>query len=179
MSGSPSNCRDAPFDDELDHESSWSAPRKGKNCFRKPRALDRNLRRGIFDFASVAGREFDCGRAQILLQAIQLSSPRYRYDPWFLCQQPSERNLCWGGLLSLGDALQQIDQREIGGTRLRRKARRPIPKIGAVKFGSNINFPGQETGAERTERYKTDPKFLANSENAVLFRIPNTRFGRP
>ena len=52
-----------------------------------------NLRCSAFDFAKIVGRKFECGRSNVLFQAMQLRGARDGYDPRFLSKQPGQSDL--------------------------------------------------------------------------------------
>ena len=54
--------------------------------FQVPRPLDRNRGDGAVDLTGIARRQFDPGRADILLQAMPFRSAGDRDDPRFLSQ---------------------------------------------------------------------------------------------
>src|SRR5260221_1350412 len=55
------------------------------------------------DVAEVVGRQLDCGRPDVLLQAVRLRGAGDRDDPRLLGQQPRERDLGRRRLLPLAD----------------------------------------------------------------------------
>lgn len=73
-------------------------------------ALHRHLGEGTFDVAQIVRRQFDAGRADILLEALELRGSGNRNDPRFLGKQPGERDLGRRGVLPGGDFAEQIDQ---------------------------------------------------------------------
>ena len=89
----------------------------------------------------------------------------------FLCEQPGERDLRRHGVLPLGDQLQQVDQRHVGGARVRRKARRDAAEVGAAEGRARIDRAGQKTRTKRTKRDEADSKFLAGGEHTVVLDI--------
>ena len=57
-----------------------------------PCPMDIDLRDGPFNLAEVVGREFDVGRADVLLKAIALRCPRNRHNPRLLYEKPRKRD---------------------------------------------------------------------------------------
>src|SRR5437899_1396326 len=89
------------FDDSL--------VRQLQNVLRKPSALDGNPRCGIVDLTQIGIGEFHGSGANVFFEALELSRTRNWYDPRLLREQPGERDLRWRRVLTLGDALQQLD----------------------------------------------------------------------
>src|SRR4029077_18574542 len=76
-------------------------------------ALDLDRSSCAFDLGEIGSGQLDGRCADILLQAMVLRSAWDRDDPRALRQQPGERELSRGGVLSARDPLQQVDQRLI------------------------------------------------------------------
>jgi hypothetical protein len=107
-----------------------------------PSSLHRNLGGGAFDLPEIAMGEFDGGRRDVFLQAMQLRRPWNRYDPGLLGQQPGECNLGRRRLLALSNVAEQIDQRPVPLPGLRRKAGDGVAEIGGVEGSTLVDLPG-------------------------------------
>ncbi len=130
---------------------------------------------GGFDVAQVVGRQLDRGRADILLQAMQLGRARNGNDPGLLRQQPGERDLGRRRLFSRGDRGEKIDQRLIGLERLGREARQRAAEIVAAETGLPGDRAGEEPLAERAVGHEADPEFLERRQHAFLGPAPPQR----
>ena len=110
-----------------------SPARVFQRSFGKPGSFDSDLCRRIFDLVQIVGRKFDVHCPDVLLQAMQLPCARDGYNPRFLRQQPGKCNSCGRGALAFRDAFQKSDQGQVGLPILRRKARRDVAEIRAIK----------------------------------------------
>ena len=96
-------------------------------------SLYHETRRDAVDLAQVVGGQFDRGRAEVLLQAVQLRRAGDRHDPRLLRQQPGERDLRGRRPLALRDRAEQVDQRLVRLARLGREAGNGVAEVGAVE----------------------------------------------
>jgi hypothetical protein len=71
--------------------------------------LHRDLRSRVFDVAEIALGEFDGGRPDVLLQAMQLRGARNGDDPGLLSEDPRQRDLGGRCLLPLSNLADQVD----------------------------------------------------------------------
>jgi hypothetical protein len=85
--------------------------------------LHRDPGSGALDLTEVVGREFDGGRPEVLVQAMQLRGARNRNDPRLLGEEPRERDLGRRRPLPLGGLSEQVDQGLVRLPCLRREAR--------------------------------------------------------
>src|ERR1019366_6951373 len=109
--------------------------------FGVPLPLQRNLGSGACDLAEIPLGEFDGGRRNVLLQAMQLRRSWNRHDPRLLGQKPGECDLGRRRVFTLCDAAEQIDNRMVRFPSLRRKAGDGIAEVGAVEGGVLVDFP--------------------------------------
>ena len=137
--------------------------------FGVPRALDRNLRGGVVDFAEVVRRERDGNGSDVLVEALPLPGAGDGHDPRLLGQQPGERDLGGCRLLPLGDPLQQLDQGLIRLPGLRREARDDVAEVGAVERRVLVDLAREEALAQRAEGDEADPELLERGRQ-LLFR---------
>jgi hypothetical protein len=61
----------------------------------------------------IIGRELDRGRAEVLVEAVQLGGPGDRHDPGPLDEQPRKRDLCRRRSLLTSNVVQEADQRPV------------------------------------------------------------------
>lgn len=64
---------------------------------------------GFADLVQVSLGQFDVGRSEVLVQAVQLAGARDRHNPRLLGQQPGDGDLGSGGILACRDAVEQAD----------------------------------------------------------------------
>ena len=69
-------------------------PTRCSNCAGIPDTEHSDFRNCVADFVQLAGSEFQRRRCQVLFQAMEFRSTRDGNNPWLLCEQPGERNLC-------------------------------------------------------------------------------------
>jgi len=80
---------------------------------------------GGIDITEIIGGEFDCHRADVLLQALHPARAGDRHNPRLLRQQPRERDLRRRRIPLSSDLGEQIDEWLVGFEGIRRKAREP------------------------------------------------------
>lgn len=68
---------------------------------------------GLLDLAQIIGRQREAGRGGVLLQPVRFRRSGDRNDPWFLRQQPGQRDLRRGAVVPSGDPLQQVHERPV------------------------------------------------------------------
>jgi hypothetical protein len=122
--------------------------------------VHRDLCRGAIDLSKIVGGQFDCHCAEVLVQAMQLSSAGDGNNPRLLGQQPGERDLRRGRLLPGGNLAKQINQSLIRFPSLRRKARHDVAEVGTVERCLCVDLSRQEALAQRTVGNEADPEFL-------------------
>jgi len=86
-------------------------------------------------------------RRDVLMEAAQFGRAGNRNDPWFLRQQPGQRNLTGRGLLLFRHLLQQVHQRLVGIERLRSEPRDDAAEIGLIECGVLADRARQKTFA--------------------------------
>jgi hypothetical protein len=111
----------------------------------------------------------DVGRAEVLLEPVELGGAGDRHDPALLRQQPGERDLRGRRLLLACDALQQIDQRLVFLQRLRRKTRQYLPEVPSPSLVSLLIAPVRKPLPSGLG-HETDAQFLAGVENPIGLR---------
>src|SRR4029077_8396107 len=94
------------------------------------------------------------------LQAVQLCGAWDRNDARLLSQQPRERDLSRRRLLAFCDFSEQINQRLIRFTSLRRKTRKCAAQVRTVERSVFVHLAREKPSAERAKRNETDSKFL-------------------
>src|SRR6516165_2663599 len=102
---------------------------------------------------------------------MQLGCARNWNDPWFLREQPGERDLGRRGLLSLRDAAKQINHRLVRFSSLRREARDDVPEVILVKLRVFVDLAGQEAPSKRTVRDEPNAEFFESWQH-LLFGAP-------
>jgi hypothetical protein len=73
-------------------------------------SLHRDLRSRVFDIVEIALGEFDGGRSNVLLQAMQLRGARNWDDPGLLPEDPRQCDLGRRCLFPLSNLTDQVDQ---------------------------------------------------------------------
>src|SRR4051794_39933595 len=106
--------------------------RKLLQLFRVASTLDGDGGGGFVNLAQVIGGEIDGNRAEVFVQSMQLACAGDRDDPWLLCQQPRQRYLGGGRILSLGDVAEQIYHCLVRLAVLRREARDGVAEVAAL-----------------------------------------------
>src|SRR5215467_572673 len=96
-------------------------------------------------------RKFEGGGSDVFFQAMELGCAGNGNDPGLLRQQPGESDLRGSRLLLLSDGADQIDNRLIRFSVLRREARNDVAEIAFVELGVFADFAGEEAFAQRTE----------------------------
>src|SRR5438477_10336301 len=102
---------------------------------------------------------------------MQFRRPGNGHNPGLLTENPGECDLSGGRLLALSDCLQQIDQRAVGFSRIRRKTRDGITEVGVVKSGSLVDLACKEAFSQRAKGNKRYSK-LFECGNDFRFRLP-------
>src|SRR5207247_801923 len=92
-------------------------------------------------------------------------------NPQILHHQPRQRDLRQRHAFLLGDALQQIDQRDVGGTGVRGEAWGNAAEVLRVELRGRIDLPRKEAGAQRAERNEADSQLFARREHAVALGV--------
>ena len=151
-----------------DFSVSRSATDQLLQMFRIPGSLHRDLGQRRFDVAQIVRRQLDGGRADVLLQTMQLRGAGDRHDPRLLSQQPGERDLGGRRLLPRCDSREQIDQGLVCLARLRREAGNDVAEIGAVERRVLVDRAGEEALAQRAEGDEADPEFLKRRQDFLL-----------
>ena len=95
--------------------------------------LHGDLGEGAVDLAEIVGGQFDRRRAEVLFEPMQLRGSGDRNDPRLLRQQPSERDLSRGRLLSRRDFAKQIDESLVRFPGLWREARDDVAEIALIE----------------------------------------------
>jgi len=111
---------------------------------------------------------FHVGGSDVFLQSVQLRGARNRNDPGLLRQQSRERDLRRRNIFASRNIAEQIDERQIRLAGLGRKTWNEIPEVGTPEAGILVDFPGEETRAERAEGDEANPKLLARRKNLRL-----------
>src|SRR6266849_5651537 len=137
-----------------------SETRPSLQLFGVPSPLHRDLRGGAVNFAEIVGRQFEGHCSDVLLLARELRGPRNRNDPWFLGQQPGERDLSRCRLLAFCDLAKQIDQSLIRFSSLWRKARDDVAEIGTVEGRVFVDLSCEEALPQWAKWNEADSEFL-------------------
>ena len=130
--------------------------------------------RGI-QFGEFRGREADRGRADVLEHVRHLRRAGDGHDPRLLRHQPGQRDLRGSGLLPLGPALQQLDERQVVRQVLRREAGLDAANVTLGEARLRVDGAGQETHAERAPRHEADAEFLAERDDLLFRPAPQHR----
>ena len=69
------------------------------------------------------------------------------------------------------DALQEIDERQIGSTGIGGEAWRVDAEVGRLELCRGIDLPSKEAGTQRTPRNEADAQFLARGKHPVLLDV--------
>src|SRR4051812_10936725 len=139
-----------------------------------PGSLYRDLRGRGIDLAEIVGSEFECSRAQVLIQAMHLARSGDWHDPGLLRQQPGERDLGRRGIPAGRNSAEQIDEGLVGLHRFGRETREPAANVGAGEGRAGFNLSRQETLPERAPWNEADPQLFARRQH-VRFRIPRPK----
>ena len=131
-------------------------------------AHDRDLGCGTVDFGHVAAGELDGCSAKVFLQPGQLGGSRDRHDPGGLSEEPGQRQLGWGGALSLAGSAQPADQGLVRPARPGREARQFVAVIGAVEGGVLVDSPGEEAAPQRAVRHEPYAQLRADRSTSLL-----------
>src|SRR6266496_5462673 len=142
-----------------------SRARHPKHSLRKPGAGHGELRSRGADLVEVFSHQVHIGGSDVFLQSVQLRGARNRNDPGLLRQQPRERDLRRRNIFASRNIAEQIDERQIRLAGLGRKTWNEIPEVGTLEAGILVDFPGEETRAERAEGDEANPKLLARRKN--------------
>src|SRR5664279_2748417 len=91
---------------------------------------------------------------------MQLRRTRDRNDPRLLCKQPGKRDLSRRRLFLLRELANQINQRLIRFTVLRRKARNNVAEVSFVELRVFADLASKEALAQRAEWNEPDAELL-------------------
>ena len=137
-------------------------------------SLHRDLRSRVFDIAEIALGEFDGGRPDVLLQAMQLRRAWNWDDPGLLSKQPRECDL--GGVAFFLEQSGRADRpgpgSPCGPPALKRGM--VLRKSRAVECGVLVDLAGEKALAQRAEGNEADPE-LFEGRHDLCFRAPSTR----
>jgi hypothetical protein len=86
-------------------------------------ALDRHAGRCLVELRQVLWGEVEVRRCEVLVEALETPGAGDRSDPRLLREQPGQGDPPDGGLLAVGDRLDEVDEGEIGLQRLALEAR--------------------------------------------------------
>src|SRR5271165_363268 len=149
--------------------SSGLAVNCGVEGFRNRCALDVDRGEGFVDLTKILLGQLDVGRRQVVVEMLKPGASRDRHDPWFLSEQPGERDLRRCDALARGEAFEEINDFEIRGQCLWREARKILPQIvRIVEFHVLGNLAGQKSLAERPPGDEANPELLAKCELRLL-----------
>ena len=81
----------------------------GLKAFRITGTVDLNFRESFGDLMKIFRTHFDVGASEIFLQALQFGSSGDRDNPGLLGQQPCERNLRAGCVLTVSDVAESLN----------------------------------------------------------------------
>src|SRR6516225_5564278 len=123
-------------------------------------SLHRDVRSRVFDVAEITLGEFDGGRPDVLLQAMQLRGAWNWDDPGLLTEDPRQCDLGRRCLLPLSNLADQVDQGLVRLAGLWVEARDCIPEVVAVECGALVDLARKEALAQRAEGNEADPKLL-------------------
>jgi hypothetical protein len=98
-------------------------------------ALHRNLRGGRFQLLEIVRREMHVNSSDVFFQPVQFRRSRNGDDPLLFCEQPSQSDLSWRGLLLFGEFTDQINERLIRVSILLGEAWNDIAEIMSVDTG--------------------------------------------
>ena len=89
----------------------------------------------------------------------------------FCASSHASATCAWRGALPLGDTLQQLDHRHVGGACVGSEPRRDAAKVGAAEGRGRVDRARQKARPERAERDEPDSELLAGSQHAVLLDV--------
>jgi hypothetical protein len=95
---------------------------------------------GVRDLADVFVAEFDVGCCDVLLEPGELAGAGDGHDPWFLGEEPGDRD-GWGGVMLLSDPGEQIDEWLVGLPVLLGEAGEPAPDVTLPNAASALTLP--------------------------------------
>jgi len=131
---------------------------------------------GVLDLAVIIGRQVDLGGGDVLLESVQLRGARDRHDPWFLGEEPGERDLRGRRALPLCDVRQHVDEGEVGLPRLPvDEARDGVAEVAARELGVLVDLAGEEALAEWAEGDEADAELLERRQDRLLRLAPPER----
>ena len=93
-----------------------------------------DLGSGALDLTEILGRKLDRNCSDVFFETMQLRCTRDRHDPWFLGEQPGDRDLSRCCIFLFCSFGKQIDQRLICFPSLWGKARDDVAEVGAVEL---------------------------------------------
>src|SRR5262249_17351307 len=120
----------------------------------------RDLGGDRLQFMEIVGRELQIHGSQILFEPLDLGSARDGNNPWLLCEQPGECNLCRSRSLLLREPANHVDQSLICFAVLRCKAGHVVEEIILLELRVFADFSGEKASAERAEGNESDSEFL-------------------
>jgi hypothetical protein len=123
-------------------------------------SLHRDLRRRVFDAAEIALGEFDGGRPDVLLQAMQLRGAWNWDNLGLLSEDPRQRDLGGRCLLPLSNLADQVDQGLVRFAGLWVEARDGVPEVAAGECGVLVDLAREEAFAHRAEGNEADSELL-------------------
>ena len=141
---------------------SHQRPTRACRCAGIAVALDSDPGEGMLDRRQIVRGQREVGRAEVLLQPVQLGRAGDRHDPRLLRQQPGERDLRRRRPLARGD-LPSAGRPAPGwpAAPRARSAARCCGSRSLSKRGVGVDRAGQEALAERAERHEADAELLA------------------
>jgi len=113
----------------------------------------------------IAGREIDRRGTDVLFEAAELGSAGDWDNPWFLRQEPRQRDLRGGRALLATDLFQETDHGLVRLPGLRRKTRQGAAIVVAAEGRGLVDLAAEKAPAQRTVGDKADAQFLAGRQH--------------